>query len=86
MTSQTYRAIQVSEPKKLELVQRARDRAASGEGPPNQLRGFRQKVRLIYDLPSSLMSRLRNEELMVSAGKLDEKLRLLAERSTGAAA
>jgi hypothetical protein len=27
-----------------------------------------------------------NEELKVSAGKLDEKLRLLAERSTGAAA
>ena len=35
---------------------------------------------------SSLLSRLRKEELMVSAGKLDEKLRLLAEPSTGAAA
>lgn len=45
-----------------------------------------KKVRLVYDLPSSLISRLRNEGLMVSARKLDEKLRLLAERSTGAAA
>ena len=45
-----------------------------------------QQVRLVYDLPSSLMSRLGNEELMVSARKLDEKLRLLAERSTAAAA
>jgi uncharacterized protein (DUF302 family) len=45
-----------------------------------------KKVRLVYDLPSSLMSRLSNEELMVSARKLDEKLRLLSERSTGAAA
>jgi uncharacterized protein (DUF302 family) len=44
------------------------------------------KVRLVYDLPSSLMSGLGNEELMVSAQKLDEKLRLLAERSTAAAA
>jgi uncharacterized protein (DUF302 family) len=45
-----------------------------------------QQVRLIYDLPSSLMSRLGNEELMASARKLDEKLLLLAERSTAAAA
>jgi uncharacterized protein (DUF302 family) len=45
-----------------------------------------KQVRLVYDLPSSLMSRLGNEELMVSARKLDEKLRLLAERSTAAAA
>jgi hypothetical protein len=45
-----------------------------------------RQVRLVYDLPSSLMSRLGNEELMVSARKLDEKLRLLAERSTAAAA
>jgi|SRR5215813_11709692 len=55
--------------------------------PPDGLRGFRQKkVRLVYDLPSSLISRLRNDGLMGSARKLDEKLRLLAERSTGAAA
>jgi uncharacterized protein (DUF302 family) len=45
-----------------------------------------KKVRLVYDLPSSLMSHLGNEDLMVSARKLDEKLRLLAERSTAAAA
>ena len=45
-----------------------------------------KQVRLVYDLPSSLMSRLGNEELIVSARKLDEKLRLLAERSTAAAA
>lgn len=45
-----------------------------------------QQVRLVYDLPSSLMSHLGKEELMVSARKLDEKLRLLAERSTAAAA
>jgi uncharacterized protein (DUF302 family) len=47
---------------------------------------YARQVRLVYDLPSSLMSRLGNEELMVSARKLDEKLRLLAERSTAAAA
>jgi uncharacterized protein (DUF302 family) len=40
------------------------------------------KVRLVYDLPSSLMSGLGNEELLVSARRLDEKLHLLAERST----
>lgn len=31
-----------------------------------------KQVRLVYDLPSSLMSRLGNEELMASARKLDE--------------
>jgi uncharacterized protein (DUF302 family) len=44
------------------------------------------KVRLVYDLPSSLMSCLGNEELLAAAGKLDEKLRLLAETSTAAKA
>jgi uncharacterized protein (DUF302 family) len=44
-----------------------------------------KQVRLVYDLPSSLMS-LGNEELMGPARKLDEKLRLLAERSTAAKA
>ena len=44
------------------------------------------KVRLAYDLPSSLMSRLRNEEVTTAANALDAKLGVLAELATGAAA
>jgi uncharacterized protein (DUF302 family) len=43
-------------------------------------------VRLAYDLPSSLMSRLSNEEVDVAARKLDAKLGALAELATGAPA
>ena len=42
-------------------------------------------VRLAYDLPSSLMSRLNNAEVAASAKKLDMKLIALAELATGAA-
>jgi uncharacterized protein (DUF302 family) len=42
-------------------------------------------VRLAYDLPSSLMSRLNNVEVAASAKKLDVKLIALAERATGTA-
>jgi uncharacterized protein (DUF302 family) len=41
------------------------------------------KVRLGYDLPSSLMSRLNNPQVAAAAGKLDAKLAALAERVTG---
>jgi uncharacterized protein (DUF302 family) len=41
-------------------------------------------VRLVYDLPSSLMSRLRNEEVAAAARKLDAKLVALGELATGA--
>jgi uncharacterized protein (DUF302 family) len=44
------------------------------------------EVRLAYDLPSSLMSRLNNKEISAAAIVLDAKLRALAERATGAAA
>jgi uncharacterized protein (DUF302 family) len=44
------------------------------------------EVRLAYDLPSSLMSRLNNEEISAAAIALDAKLRALAERASGAAA
>ena len=44
------------------------------------------EVRLAYDLPSSLMSRLHNEDVSAAALKLDAKLRALAELATGAAA
>ena len=44
------------------------------------------KVRLAYDLPSSLMSRLHNEEVTTAANALDAKLGALAELATGAAA
>ncbi len=44
------------------------------------------KTRLGYDLPSSLMSRLHNEEVTAAARKLDEKLIALAELATGAVA
>lgn len=44
------------------------------------------EVRLGYDLPSSLMSRLGNAEVTAAARKLDAKLAALAERVTGAKA
>ncbi|MFH1558068.1 MAG: DUF302 domain-containing protein, partial [Pseudomonadota bacterium] len=44
------------------------------------------EVRLAYDLPSSLMSRLHNDQVSAAALKLDAKLRSLAELATGASA
>ena len=44
------------------------------------------EVRLAYDLPSSLMSRLHNEDVYAAALELDAKLRALAELATGAVA
>lgn len=44
------------------------------------------EVRLAYDLPSSLMSRLRNEDASAAAHELDAKLRALGELATGAVA
>ncbi|MFG1461613.1 DUF302 domain-containing protein [Xanthobacter sp. DSM 24535] len=44
------------------------------------------EVRLAYDLPSSLMSRLNNGEVSAAAIKLDAKLRALAELASGVAA
>jgi uncharacterized protein (DUF302 family) len=38
------------------------------------------EVRVGYDLPSSLMSRLANSDVMEAASKLDAKLQALAER------
>jgi uncharacterized protein (DUF302 family) len=38
-------------------------------------------VRLSYDLPSSLMSRLKNENVTTAARKLDAKLQNLCERA-----
>jgi uncharacterized protein (DUF302 family) len=43
-------------------------------------------TRLVYDLPSSLMSGLQNEKLAAAAKKLDAKLIALAIRATGAEA
>jgi uncharacterized protein (DUF302 family) len=43
-------------------------------------------VRLAYDLPSSLMSRLGDQEVAAAARKLDAKLGALAELATGAPA
>jgi uncharacterized protein (DUF302 family) len=40
-------------------------------------------VRLAYDLPSSLMSRLKNEDVTIAAKKLDAKLQDLCERAAG---
>ena len=40
-------------------------------------------VRLAYDLPSSLMSRLNNEDVTTAAKKLDAKLYDLCERAAG---
>ena len=42
------------------------------------------EVRIGYDQPSSLMSRLNNPELNAAAEKLDAKLAALAQRVTGA--
>jgi uncharacterized protein (DUF302 family) len=44
------------------------------------------EVRLGYDLPSSLMSRLHNDDVSAAALKLDAKLRALAVLATGASA
>jgi uncharacterized protein (DUF302 family) len=44
------------------------------------------EVRLGYDLPSSLMSRLQSAEVTAAARKLDAKLAALAEQVTGATA
>ena len=44
------------------------------------------ETRLAYDLPSSLMSRLHNDEVSAAALKLDAKLRALALIATGVAA
>lgn len=44
------------------------------------------EVRLAYDLPSSLMSRLNNDDVTAAALKLDAKLRALAELASGVAA
>jgi uncharacterized protein (DUF302 family) len=41
------------------------------------------EARLAYDLPSSLMSRLNNDEASAAAIKLDAKLRALAELASG---
>src|SRR5438477_8298869 len=43
-------------------------------------------TRLIYDLPSSLMSGLQNEKVAAAAKKLDAKLIALAVHATGAQA
>ena len=44
------------------------------------------EVRLAYDLPSSLMSRLHNDDVSAAALKLDAKLRALAVLATGGTA
>jgi uncharacterized protein (DUF302 family) len=44
------------------------------------------EAHLAYDLPSSLMSRLDNEDVSAAALKLDAKLRALAELATGVVA
>jgi uncharacterized protein (DUF302 family) len=41
------------------------------------------KTRLAYDLPSSLMARLRNQKVTAAARRLDEKLAALAKAVTG---
>jgi uncharacterized protein (DUF302 family) len=42
--------------------------------------------RLAYDLPSSLMGRLKNDRVTAAARLLDQKLSALAEAATGASA
>lgn len=42
--------------------------------------------RLAYDLPSSLMARLKNQRVTAAAKILDRKLSALAETATGASA
>ena len=44
------------------------------------------EARLAYDLPSSLMSRLHNDDVSAAALKLDAKLRALAVLATGTSA
>ena len=44
------------------------------------------EARLAYDLPSSLMSRLHNDDVSAAALKLDAKLRALAVLATGTTA
>jgi uncharacterized protein (DUF302 family) len=44
------------------------------------------KCRIAYDLPSSLMGRLKDEQVTAAARKLDEKLSALATVATGASA
>ena len=44
------------------------------------------EIRLAYDLPSSLMSRLHNDDVSAAALNLDAKLRALAVLATGATA
>jgi uncharacterized protein (DUF302 family) len=44
------------------------------------------RTRLAYDLPSSLMARLGNENVTAAAKQLDKKLTKLAEIATGAGA
>jgi uncharacterized protein (DUF302 family) len=44
------------------------------------------EARLAYDLPSSLMGRLNNDEVSAAAIKLDAKLRALAELASGVSA
>jgi uncharacterized protein (DUF302 family) len=41
------------------------------------------KARLAYDLPSSLMARLRNQKVSAAAKQLDAKLAALAKEATG---
>ncbi len=43
-------------------------------------------ARLAYDLPSSLMSRLKNEDVTTVVRKLDTKLQDLCERAAGMSA
>jgi uncharacterized protein (DUF302 family) len=42
--------------------------------------------RFAYDLPSSLMARLKNERVTAAARRLDQKLSALAETATGTSA
>jgi hypothetical protein len=48
--------------------------------------GPRMKRTFVYDLPSSLMRRLLNEQVAAAASKLDAKLGALADLATGASA
>ena len=63
---------------------------AAGLNVPVRLMIYEDAVsrttRLTYDLPSSLMSGLRNEKITVAAKKLDAKLITLAVHATGVAA
>ena len=63
---------------------------AAGLNAPVRLMIYEDAVsrttRLIYDLPSSLMSGLQNEKVAAAAKKLDAKLIALAIHATGAEA